>query len=114
MQILKWTKTIWDLDIQQASVCLCIPRWLDRLPLTLPGFADYRRYIFIEKLQEEYTYTGITGGLYLYRNYRRKMIIQELQKEYTYTRITGGNVTGCIEPQNIMSSPIPALTLTFH
>ena len=34
MQILKWMKTVWDLGIlQQAFVCLCIPRWPDRLYL---------------------------------------------------------------------------------
>ena len=38
MQILKWMKTIWDLGIlQQAFVCLCLPIWLDRLPLTWKG-----------------------------------------------------------------------------
>ena len=32
MQIWKWIKTVWDLGVlQQAFVCLCIPRWLDRL-----------------------------------------------------------------------------------
>ena len=32
MQMFKWMKTVWDLGIlQQAFVCLCIPRRLDRL-----------------------------------------------------------------------------------
>ena len=36
MQILKWIKTVWDIGIlQQAFVCLCIPRWLDRLSLLI-------------------------------------------------------------------------------
>ena len=35
--ILKWIKTVWDLGtVQQAFVCLCIPRWLDQSSLPLP------------------------------------------------------------------------------
>ena len=34
LRILKWMKTVWDLGILlQLFVCLCIPRWLDRLSL---------------------------------------------------------------------------------
>ena len=40
MQFFKWMKTVWDLGIlQQAFVCLCIPRWLDWLPKSV--FLEY-------------------------------------------------------------------------
>ena len=56
-----------------------------------PGLQGGRN-ILIPELQEEYTYTGITGGIYPYRNYRRNILVQELH-QHLPARLSWGKET---------------------